>query len=106
VLFVGEFYEVKGSQVTKYYFAVGARIASRICTSRTCGQPVYFLSDHLGSASLALDSIGTVLSETLYRASGEVRYTTTLPIRYTYTGHYSDSYIKCRSETPIPVQPK
>ena len=71
-----------------YFGDIGLRrLASRTCTSGTCGQPVYFLSDHLGSATLALDSSGTVLSETLYRASGEVRYTTTtttLPTRYTY----------------------
>jgi RHS repeat-associated protein len=86
-LFVGPHYEVTGTQVTKYYFAGAQRIAMR-----KDGTPSYMLGDHLGSTSLVTDSNGTLITETKYKAWGEVRYTTpntTLSTRYTFTGQYS-----------------
>jgi RHS repeat-associated protein len=77
-------------------FAGTARIASRTCTGTTCATPIYFMSDQLGSTSLATSSTGALIAETRYKAWGEVRYTTantTLPTPYTYTGQRSDSYI-------------
>ena len=52
----------------------------------------YLLSDHLGSTSVAVDSVTGEAIETLYKPWGEVRWTTenkTLPTRYTFTGQYS-----------------
>jgi RHS repeat-associated protein len=53
----------------------------------------YLLGDHLGSTSLAVDSVDTTnVIETRYKPWGEVRFTTedlTLPTRYTFTGQYS-----------------
>jgi RHS repeat-associated protein len=48
------------------------------------------LSTSLGSTSIVTDDEGTVISETKYKAWGEVRYeSTTSPTEYTYTGQYS-----------------
>jgi len=87
--FIGNYYEVTGSAVTKYYFAGAQRIAMR-----TNGALYYLLSDHLGSTSLTTDASGNVLSEMRYSAWGGVRYNSGItPTDYTYTGQYSDSYI-------------
>ena len=92
ILFVGNHYEVKGSEITKYYLAGAARVAVRRYSVPSSSELTYLLGDHLGSASLATDETGALLVETRYKAWGEVRYTTeasTLPTRYTYTGQYS-----------------
>jgi RHS repeat-associated protein len=100
--FVGNYYELTGAQVTKYYYAGAQRVAMR---KYTIPQPMtveYFLSDHLGSTSITTDSNGAKVSEMRYTAWGEVRYSwkssqSTTPAYslpdYTYTGQYSDSYI-------------
>jgi len=86
--FVGTYYEI-GSEVTKYYFAAGVRVALR---SNTQGVK-YLLSDHLGSTSVTA-TVGGVYTRQLYTAWGEARYSSgTLPTGYTYTGQYSESYI-------------
>lgn len=83
--FIGAHYEVTGSIVTKYYFAGTQRIALR-----KDGVLTYVLSDHLGSTSLVTDASGQVISQTKYKAWGEVRQATgTSPSNYTYTGQYS-----------------
>ena len=84
--FVGNYYEVTGSTVTKYYYAGASRIAMR-----KDGTLNYILSDHLGSTSLVTDASGAVVSELRYTAWGEVRYESgTTPTEYTYTGQYSN----------------
>ncbi len=89
--YVGNYYEVTGSTITKYYYAGSQRIAMRTCTGGTCSAPTYLLSDQLGSTSLTLDSSGNVLSELRYKAWGEVRYAAgTTATKYTYTGQYSN----------------
>ena len=61
---------------------------------RTNGTLNYLLGDHLGSTSLTTDANGVVISETRYKAWGEVRYSSgNTPTKYQYTGQYSDSYI-------------
>ena len=45
--FVGSYYEVTGSTVTKYYYAGSQRIAMR-----SSGTVYFLLGDHLGSTSL------------------------------------------------------
>ncbi|NOH04076.1 MAG: hypothetical protein HND47_19960 [Chloroflexi bacterium] len=87
--FVGAYYEMTGSSITKYYFAGSQRIAMR-----KDGVLYYLLSDHLGSTSIVTDASGIVVSQTKYKAWGEVRYSSgASPTQYTYTGQYSDSYI-------------
>jgi RHS repeat-associated protein len=91
-LFVGSQYEVTNGNATKYYFAGSQRIALRSCTGGTCSAPTYLAGDHLGSTSLVTDASGALITKTLYKPWGEVRYNTpntTLSTRYTYTGQYS-----------------
>jgi RHS repeat-associated protein len=94
--FVGPHYEVTGTQVTKYYTSISLSAsfagAQRIALRTPDGALKYVLGDHLGSTSLVTDSNGALVTETKYKAWGEVRYTTpntTLSTRYTFTGQYS-----------------
>jgi RHS repeat-associated protein len=83
--FVGNHYEVTGGVVTKYYYAGSQRIAMR-----DNGTLFFLLGDHLGSTSLVTFGNGNVVSETRYKAWGEVRYASgTTPTDYTYTGQMS-----------------
>ena len=83
--FVGSYYEVTGSTVTKYYYAGSTRVAMR-----TGGTLYFMLSDHLGSTSLTTDASGNVISELRYKPWGEVRYDSGVtPTEYTYTGQRS-----------------
>ncbi|MBV6396865.1 MAG: hypothetical protein HFACDABA_02467 [Anaerolineales bacterium] len=95
ILFAGPFghYELKGNEVTKYYFAGASRIVVRkyIIVPQSSSL-TYLAGDHLGSTSLALDASTGEVTQTRYKPWGEVRYTTpskTLPTRYTFTGQYS-----------------
>jgi len=57
---------------------------------RTNGILNFLLGDHLGSTSLITDANGVVVSETRYKAWGEVRYSPgTKQTKYGYTGQYS-----------------
>ena len=95
--FVGNYYEVTGSTVTKYYYAGGSRVAMRE------GSTVYYLlSDHLGSTSLTTDSNGSVVSEMRYSAWGGVRYSSgTTPTEYTFTGQYREDYNTIRPHAAL-----
>ena len=74
-----------GSSVTKYYFAGSQRIAMRKDTTL-----YYLLSDHLGSTSIVTDAAGTVISQTRYKAWGEVRHQSGVtPTEYGFTGQFS-----------------
>ena len=54
-------------------------------------QVYYFFSDHLGSTNVMTDSNGNVMSETLYKAWGEIRYSSgSSPTDFTYTGQRSE----------------
>jgi RHS repeat-associated protein len=97
--FVGEYYEVTDSVVTKYYGGTAMRVG---------GTLYYLLSDHLGSNSLILDTTGNVVGETRYTAWGEERSSTgTVSTDYTYTGQYSNTddfglmYYKARWYDPV-----
>ena len=82
--YVGEYYEVTGTDVTKYY---GGHTAMR-----KSGVVSYLLSDHLGSNSLIVDSTGAKVSESRYKAWGELRFSSgTISTDYTYTGQYSNT---------------
>ena len=87
--FIGNYYEVTGQIVTKYYYAGTQRIAMR-----QNGEVYYLLSDQLGSTSVAVDDAGTTVDRMYYSPWGEVRYADgTMPTNYTFTGQRSDSYI-------------
>ena len=69
-------------QVHRYYFAGSQRIAMRQGTAL-----YYLLSDHLGSTSIVTDASGNLISQTKYKAWGEVRYSSgTTPTQHTFTG--------------------
>ncbi|MBI5840380.1 MAG: hypothetical protein HZB19_09785 [Chloroflexi bacterium] len=61
--FVGNYYEVTGSTVTKYYYAGSQRVAMRTYDTSTPGTSTlnFLLSDHLGSTSITTDSSGNVI---------------------------------------------
>ncbi|HEY3310752.1 MAG TPA: RHS repeat-associated core domain-containing protein [Anaerolineales bacterium] len=85
-VFVGNYYEVVGGAVTKYYFLGSQRVALR-----QGGALYYPLTDHLGSTSVTTDSLGNAVAELRYTAWGEVRYAsgTTLS-KYQFTGQYNE----------------
>jgi len=83
--FVNNYYEVTDGVITKYYYAGNQRIAMR-----KNGTLTFILGDHLGSTSIVTDANGVVVSDTKYKAWGDVRYASgTNPTDYTYTGQYS-----------------
>ncbi len=83
---MGNYYEVTGTQVNKYYYAGGSRVAMN-----AGGTLYYLLSDQLGSTSLTVKASDSSTSEMRYTAWGETRYTSgTTPTNYTYTGQYSN----------------
>jgi RHS repeat-associated protein len=99
ILFVGNYFEQKGSTVTKYYFAGAGRIALRKYTIPQNMTVEYMLGDHLGSTSITTDNVGAMISEIRYKPWGETRYTWTDPNlnttptyelpKYTFTNQYS-----------------
>jgi RHS repeat-associated protein len=83
--FVGTYYEITGSSITKYYYQGPNRIAMRNSNGVR-----YLFGDHLGSTSVTADSSGGNIIRQLYTAWGEVRYSSSsLPTKYTYTGQYT-----------------
>jgi len=57
---------------------------------RKNGTLYYLLGDHLGSTSIVTDASGNVVSQTKYKAWGEVRYQSgVMPTKYQYTSQYS-----------------
>ena len=85
--FVGNWYEVTGSTVTKYYYAGSQRVAMR-----TGSTLYYLLGDHLGSTSITTSSSGGLVSELRYKPWGETRYSSgTTPTQYQYTGQLNET---------------
>jgi RHS repeat-associated protein len=86
--YVGGYYEVQGSTVTKYYYAGTQRVAMR-----QGGAVTYLHGDHLGSTSLVTNDAGGFVARVLYYPYGEERYEEgTLPTDYGFTGQRRDSY--------------
>jgi RHS repeat-associated protein len=84
--YIGGYYEVQGSTVTKYYYAAGQRVAMR-----RSGALTTLHSDHLGSTSLTTDAAGGLVARVLYYPYGETRWITgTLTTDFTYTGQRSE----------------
>ncbi len=84
--FVKNYYEVSGGSATKYYYAGSQRVAMRSSVGVR-----YLFGDHLGSTSVSADVSGGNVTRQLYKAFGEIRYSTnpSLPAKYQYTGQYS-----------------
>jgi len=85
-VYVGAYYELRGSTTKKYYHAGSQRVALRD------GSTVYFLlGDHLGSTSITANSSGGLSAELRYKPWGENRYTNgTTPPTYRFTGQRSE----------------
>jgi RHS repeat-associated protein len=78
--------EFTTTQTTKYYYAGGTRVAMQRGEEGT----KYLLGDHLGSASVVLNTDGTALGSQGYLPWGEVNFTEgTIPTEYTFTGQFS-----------------
>jgi hypothetical protein len=76
-----------------YYYADGKRVAERQMVGST-SWVYYLVGDHLGSASVVLDSNRNVVAEQRYYPYGEaVTVAGTQPTNYQFTGQLRDSYI-------------
>jgi RHS repeat-associated protein len=81
-LYVGQHYEITGTEITKYYFAGSQRIALR-----KDGVLNFIIGDHLGSSSLTTDADGNELASMRYKAWGETRLATgSMNTDYEFTG--------------------
>ena len=81
-----------GTSITKYYgvYPAGGGAGTQRIAMRKDGALYYLIGDHLGSTSLVTDAAGTVVSETRYKAWGEVRYQSGVtPTEYGFTGQFS-----------------
>jgi len=89
-VYIGDYYEKRGSVVTKYYDAGGQRMAMRV------GGALYFLhSDHLGSATLTTDGGGNWVGEARYTPYGEIRRDYprgVIPTDRLYTGQRQETF--------------
>jgi hypothetical protein len=84
--YVGNHFEWTGStsQMIKYYYAGGQRVAMR---KGNPGTVSFLLGDHLGSTSLTVNSSGARVAELRYKPWGEARYTyNPTPTSYQFTG--------------------
>ncbi len=85
--YVGNHYEVKGTSVTKYYFAGATRLAVR-----KDGLLRFLLGDHLGSSSVTTNINGVKTASALYKAFGESRYSFgDLNTDYHFTGQREEA---------------
>ena len=83
--YIGNYYEVSGSNITKYYYAGGQRVAMRLNSAN----PIFLFSDNLGSTTATYqDGSPVTITHQLYTAWGAVRPGpgNLLPTDNTYTG--------------------
>jgi len=89
-IYLGAIYEknLNTNEVTTYYFAGAQRVAMR-----KGGVPTWFIADHLGSTSLALDINGNEVanSRQKYYPFGETRGTATVPTDRQFTGQRAET---------------
>jgi RHS repeat-associated protein len=84
--YVGDYYEVSGGVVKKYYSAGGQRIAMR-----SGGALYWLLNDHLGGTAHTISGT-TETGEVRYRAFGVTRFTSgTTPTTYRFTGQREEA---------------
>ncbi|MBI5284324.1 MAG: hypothetical protein HY874_04440 [Chloroflexi bacterium] len=94
--YIGGIYEksTNGSvtNVTKYYNALGRRIAMRSSGVAACASaPCYLLTDHLGGSNVALDASGTVIARAGYFPFGVGQYGSgTWPTDKFFTGQQAE----------------
>jgi len=85
--FVGDYYEVEGSIVRKYYSLGGVRVAESYN-----GTLYFLLTDHLGSTALTTTRAGGRVGELRYYPYGAWRYKWGAPkTSYRYTGQRWDA---------------
>ena len=65
-IYIGKLYEETGGNITRYIFAGGTRIASKMSTDT-----YYYHQDHLGSSSVITNSSGVKVEEIRYYPFGE-----------------------------------
>jgi hypothetical protein len=111
ILLIGEHFEQKGSEITKYYFAGASRIAMRKYTIPQSMTVEYFLGDHLGSTSITTDNTGAKASEIRYEPcpyrvlrEGEVRYSWTAN-QYTTCPPSMTAILSAINENPLTFLP-
>lgn len=74
--------------INKYIYAGGQRIAMRTSSNKLH----YYLSDHLGSAGVVIDSTGTIKDKYKYRSFGQTYYeVTNTGQNYKFTGKPFDT---------------
>jgi RHS repeat-associated protein len=88
-IYIGQYYEVTGSSIRKYYSLGGQRIAMRLD-----GALIDLFNDHLGSTAVAYDT-ATTAQRQLYLPYGAPRWPnpSTLPTDYRFTGQRSEEAI-------------
>jgi YD repeat-containing protein len=95
--YIGNYYEVSGGVITKYYYAGGQRFVAHEGGQRVAmrrGGEWYFLfGDQLGSTGATWQVSSGVLTKQGYKPWGEVRTSTSnaLPTDETYTGQRQES---------------
>ncbi len=86
-IYVGNYYEVTGGTVKKYYYAGNVRVAEN-----NGGTQHFLLSDHLGSTAITTDASGNRVTELRYYPYGDSRYNPGGQITtYRFTGQRWDS---------------
>ncbi len=83
-IYVGNYYEVTGGVVKKYYYAGNVRVAEN-----NGGVLHFLLTDHLGSTAVTTGDTGARVAERRYYPFGDTRYnsgsdTPPLPQKTTY----------------------
>ena len=94
--YLGEYFEwaTSTSNMKKYYYAGGARVAVRTGTSADSVSLKWLLGDHLGSTSITATSTGAKGAEVRYKPWGENRYTSgTTLTTFRFTGQRQESGI-------------
>jgi RHS repeat-associated protein len=99
--YVGGYYEVQGSTVTKYYTHTHRYCAMSSCQAVAmrqgpagqAGTVTYLHGDHLGSTSLTTDANGAKTARVLYYPYGEERYREgTLQTDYQFTSQRKEGF--------------
>ena len=83
--YVGNYYEVTGNTVTKYYYFAGYRVAM---TSTGSANPTFIHGDHLGSAA---NSTGQFTNTEMYLPYGGIRGSSTVTTPYRFTGQREEA---------------
>jgi RHS repeat-associated protein len=86
-VYVGNYYEITGGVVKKYYYAGSVRVAEN-----NGGTLHFLLTDHLGSTATTTDANGNRVTELRYLPFGDTRYNPGGQITtYRFTGQRWDS---------------